>query len=425
MFASRRAQELHSEFPLMKDILRKEQLKELKQRSSKIQKLIENKDSGYYFDDVDGVKLIMYNKRIYIPKSLRTSTINWYHYYLNHPGGDRLGNTIKETCYWNGLQNQAKAFVKTCKVCQEYKKKKKYGHLPPKDIDDELTPWKTVHLDLIGPYTVTCKQTQPGDIIKEVELNLVAMTMVDPATGLFEMVEVPYYDAEGIKNGNQDLIDKTSARISKLFNNTWLCRYPRPREVIFDNGSEFKKNFVVLLKDFDIKPKVTTVENPQGNSPVERIHQVVHNMIKTHELDDYVFDYIDPWGEILSSVVWAIRASYHSTLQATPAQLVFGRDMLFNIRKVINWKLITDRKREQVRRDNDRENSQRIPHEYQIGDKVVRLKRGIKRKYSKHKSEPYQVREIHTNGTITIVRGAKHKTLNIQNVESFNAPDNS
>ena len=194
MFASRRAQELHSEFPLMKDILRKEQLKELKQRSSKIQKLIENKNSGYY------------------------------HYYLNHPGGDRLGNTIKETCYWNGLQNQAKTFVKTCKVCQEYKKKKKYGHLPLKDIDDKLTLWKTVHLDLIGPYTVTCKQMQPGDIIKEVELNLVAMTMVDPATGLFEMVEVPYYDAEGIKNGNQDLIDKTSARISKLFNNTWLCR---------------------------------------------------------------------------------------------------------------------------------------------------------------------------------------------------------
>ena len=79
MFASRQARELHSEFPLMKDILRKEQLKELKQRSSKIQKLIESKDSGYYFDDVDGIKLIMYNIRIYIPKSLRTSTINWYH----------------------------------------------------------------------------------------------------------------------------------------------------------------------------------------------------------------------------------------------------------------------------------------------------------------------------------------------------------
>ena len=45
----------------------------------------------------------------------------------------------------------------------------------------------------------------------------------------------------------------------------------------------------LLKNDFDIKPKPTTVENPQGNSPVERIHQVVQNMIKTKELDTFVF----------------------------------------------------------------------------------------------------------------------------------------
>ena len=49
-----------------------------------------------------------------------------------------------------------------------------------------------------------------------------------------------------------------------------------------------------LLKDFDIKPKPITVENPQGNSPVERIHQVVQDMIKTKDLDKLIFDYINP-----------------------------------------------------------------------------------------------------------------------------------
>jgi len=95
-------------------------------------------------------------------------------------------------------------------------------------------------------------------------------------------------------------------------------------------------HFMTLLKDFDIKPKPTTVENPQGNSPVERIHQVVQNMIKTKELYTIIFDLIDPLDEILSSVPWEIRASYHSTLQSTQAQLVFGRDMLFNMKKTIN-----------------------------------------------------------------------------------------
>ena len=44
------------------------------------------------------------------------------------------------------------------------------------------------------------------------------MTLVDPATGWFEITEIP---------------DKTSARISQIFNSTWLVRYPRPRKVIF------------------------------------------------------------------------------------------------------------------------------------------------------------------------------------------------
>ena len=77
---------------------------------------------------------------------------------------------------------------------------------------------------------------------------------------------------------------------------TWLIRYPWPRKVICDNGSEFKLHFMTLLKDFDIKPKPTTMENPQGNSPVERIHQVVQNMIKTKELDTFVFWLYWPLG---------------------------------------------------------------------------------------------------------------------------------
>ena len=54
-------------------------------------------------------------------------------------------------------------------------------------------------------------------------------------------------------------------------------------------------------------------------------------MLLTKNLSNREFDYINPWGDIISSISWAIRASYHHTLQATPGQLVFGRDMLLNI----------------------------------------------------------------------------------------------
>ena len=142
-------------------------------------------------------------------------------------------------------------------------------------------------------------------------------------------------------------------------------------------------------------------------------------MIKTKELDKFVFDYIDPWDEILSSVAWAIRASYHSTLQSTPAQLVSGRDMLFNIKKTINWKLITENKRKQIARDNQRENTGRIQHFYKVGDEVLRIKRGIKIKYSRLKSYPYRITTIHTNGTVTMKKGALHQRISIRNIEPY------
>ena len=274
-----------------------------------------------------------------------------------------------------------------------------------------------MHIDLIGPYSITVKQSQPEVKIREIELELTVMTMVDPVTGWFEIIEVPYYSIDDVKNNKDNYIDKSSSRIIKLFDQYWLRTYPRPREVIFDNGSEFKMHFMALLKDFDIKPKPTTVENPQRNSPVERIHQVVQNMIKTKELDKLIFDYIDPWAEVLSSVSWEVRTSYHSTLLATPAQLVFGIDMLFNMKKAINWKLISENKRKQIACDNERENSGRIAHTYKPGDKVLHLRRGIKRKYSKHKSDPYKITKVYSNGTVTMKQGVKHQCISIRNIE--------
>ena len=79
-----------------------------------------------------------------------------------------------------------------------------------------------------------------------------------------------------------------------------MCRYPRPKWVRFDNGSEFKKDCIPLLKDFVVKPKPTSIKNPQSNGIVERAHQVFGDMVRTHDLKPYTFDDVDPWGPLLS-----------------------------------------------------------------------------------------------------------------------------
>ena len=56
------------------------------------------------------------------------------------------------------------------------------------------------------------------------------------------------------------------------------------------------------LKDLDIKPILISVNNPQANTMVEQIHQVILNIIVTEDPDNKVFDYIYPWGEILAHI---------------------------------------------------------------------------------------------------------------------------
>ena len=77
--------------------------------------------------------------------------------------------------------------------------------------------------------------------------------------GWFEIAEVP-------------IIDQYSAIISQIFNEVWISRYPNMGKVIFNNGSEFKRNFIPVLKYFDVKPTSTTTENSQENYILERIH---------------------------------------------------------------------------------------------------------------------------------------------------------
>jgi hypothetical protein len=52
----------------------------------------------------------------------------------------------------------------------------------------------------------------------------------------------------------------------------------------------------------------------------------------------------------------AIRSTYHTTLQATPCQLVFGTDMIHNIAFRANWDQSQKRKYGIINKSNQKEN---------------------------------------------------------------------
>src|SRR5687768_15420309 len=96
----------------------------------------------------------------------------------------------------------------------------------------------------------------------------------------------------------------------------------------------------MFLHDYGIKCKPITVRNSQSIAIVERIHQVIGNIIRTFDLEVSYLDNDNPWRGILAATAFAVRSTYHTTLWKTPEQLVFGRDMIFNIQHVANWEYI-------------------------------------------------------------------------------------
>ena len=92
-------------------------------------------------------------------------------------------------------------------------------------------------MDLIGPYSKSIRKQRPGGAIIHNNDSLTCMKMIDPATVWFKIVDILTFDLDEVTAGNDEYIDKSSARVSHLFNSAWMCRYPRPHKVLFDSGS--------------------------------------------------------------------------------------------------------------------------------------------------------------------------------------------
>ena len=85
--------------------------------------------------------------------------------------------------------------------------------------------------------------------------------------------------------------------------------------------------------------------NPQSNGIIEHIH-----IIRTFDVSNIVNH--DPWSGILAATMFAVRATYHTTLQASPMHIVFGRYAILNIKHVADWEHIRQRKQLRINNNN-------------------------------------------------------------------------
>ena len=135
--------------------------------------------------------------------------------------------------------------------------------------------------------------------------------MIDPETGWFEIIK---YN------------DKHADTIENLVQKMWLYRYPRLTIITYDRGNEFFGHAFkndLIQNEYWIKAKFATKANHQANYILERIHQVVANPVHTFDLKNNYIGKYDLWSHIIDAKDFVVHSTYHTTLQATPGQLLF------------------------------------------------------------------------------------------------------
>jgi hypothetical protein len=127
------------------------------------------------------------------------------------------------------------------------------------------------------------------------------------------------------------------------------------------------------------------------------------------------------WG-ILVAVAFALRSTYRTTLQAMPGQLVFGRDMVLNVKHLKDYTAIKACKQQIICKNNWTENLKWILHHYQVGD-LVMLENNRANKYEQPYSRPYHITQ--RNGTVCLKINAVMHTINIWCIHPFKTPNSN
>jgi hypothetical protein len=280
-------------------------------------------------------KLTCCNRKIALPPSLQHKTTDWCHETLCHPDTTRTEATICQHFDWKGLRTTM--VIATCKKCQLCQKAKltnqKCSKLPEKLAEEN--PWDALRVDLIGPHKIERKGKK--------DPKLQCLTVIDPATGWFEMEQIS---------------NKTAAEVADICETTWFTRPPLPQRITLDRGTEFMAEFAKMVKnDCGLKLKPVTTRNPQANVITERAHQTIGNIIRTFNVQSMDSD--NPWTGTLAAAMFAARATRHATLQASLMQLAFGRDAILNTKHASNWEHIRQQKQTRINENNKRENKSR------------------------------------------------------------------
>lgn len=239
----------------------------------------------------------VYQKQLLVPLCLREQMLIAMH---DAPSSGHFGvfNTLHRLSkhyWWPGMSYQVYKYVRSCKECS-------HRNIPPHmrvrapAVKDEVPRlFERVAVDVQGEFTMS----KNG--------NRFLVTFMD--------VHSRWIEAFPVK-------EVSALTIAKLLVKEIILRYGPIRILSSDRASNFLSDVIrETCRIFQIQKMNIAAYHPEANAHVERVHRVYSDAISK-----YINLNHNDWDEIFPYVQWAYRSSVQATLQASPYELVFGRE---------------------------------------------------------------------------------------------------
>ena len=335
-------------------------------------------------------KLVLRGDRIVIPQLLRRKVLELAH--EGHQGIVKTKTRLRTKVWWPKMDADAEKLCKSCHACQLV------GCFPAPEpmqrTEPPTAPWQEVAIDLMGPMPT-------GESL---------LVVVDYYSIYFEVVVM-----------RSTTSHKVIVALMEMF-----AIYGFPHSLKSDNGPQFVSDeFETFLQTCGIEHGKSPPLWPQANGEVERQNRTLLKALKVAQAEG------KRWQDELPSFLLAYRTTPHTSTGATPAFLMFGRELKSKLPELRSHAKLLD----ESTRDHDWE--QKLQHKsyadekrcagsssVKPGDKVLLRSTKSTGKLATHfESEPYTV--VTKEGNEVMIQSEEGSTFRRDSsfVKPYNAPE--
>lgn len=235
---------------------------------------------------------------IVVPECLQYDLLKAYHsdQLGGHRGAEKLYLTLKQKYIWKNMATMCHHWVESCDDCMQVGPRNPHCRAPM-GLMLAYHAWSIVHLDIIGPLTLSKRSN------KYIIICICRCTRYPVALAVQEI---------------------SSITVARFIFQHVICMYGPMQILVTDQGSNLISEVIkYLCKAADIEKIQSSPYHPQSNGLIERairsLKTTLARMCSTH---------MDDWDDYLDPALYCMRTSPNETVGYSPYQLLYGREVL-------------------------------------------------------------------------------------------------